>query len=163
MMEKETLIGIISDTHGSLRAIERCVNAAGAVDMWLHLGDYASDATALRELSGKSVRTVRGNCDGGGCDTELTLDIAGARLLMMHGHRYNVETGLERALYRAEELQCSALLYGHTHVSHIEAFGRILIVNPGSPAWPRMGRRPSFALMSIIKGDVNARIVTLAP
>lgn len=163
MMEKETLIGIISDTHGSSGAIERCVNAAGAVDMWLHLGDYASDAEVLRRLSGRSVRTVRGNCDGGGSDMELTLDIAGARLLMTHGHRYNVETGLERALYRAEELRCSALLYGHTHVSHIEAFGRILIVNPGSPACPRMGRRPSFALMSITKGDVNARIVTLVP
>lgn len=162
-MVRETLIGVIGDTHGSAYAIERCVNAAGAVDMWLHLGDYASDAALLRALSGRPVYVVGGNCDGGGHEPECTIEIAGTKLLMMHGHRYSVELGLERALYRAEELQCSALLYGHTHVSHIEAYGRILIVNPGSPSRARMGGRPSFALMRIKEGRISARIATLDP
>ena len=169
-------IGVISDTHGSISALGACVSAAGEVDGWFHLGDYASDAKKLRELTKKPVYSVLGNCDG--CylshaeedvfpmpqkDTasERVVTVGGARIFLCHGHRYDVDFGPYSLSYRAEELNCSAALYGHTHRGELSAYGKLLLLNPGSPSRPRGGAGPTFAVLEIENGDVNARIKLL--
>ncbi|MCR5808655.1 MAG: metallophosphoesterase [Clostridiales bacterium] len=169
-------IGVISDTHGSLAALDACIRAAGEVDCWFHLGDYASDAKRL-ERTGKPVYRVLGNCDGGFVSslteatfpekqkeicTEAVVNIGGARILLCHGHTMGVDLGSWSIGYRAEELCCSAALYGHTHIAELSAFGKVLKLNPGSPSRPRAGRKPSFAVMEIENGDVNAGIKILS-
>lgn len=156
-------LGVMSDSHGDPLAVRRCIAMAEDVDAWLHLGDLVSDAEILTRVSGKPVHAVRGNCDGYcAYDAEKVVCFEGARLLLVHGHRHGVDMySAMTAAYRAEELFCDALLYGHTHVSTVEAWGKLLIVNPGSPRAPRLGRKPSFAIVTIDGRDVNARIITL--
>ncbi len=169
-------IGVISDTHGQLSSIDRCVSHAGPVDGWFHLGDYASDAKHLMRLTGKPVYCVLGNCDSfsfvEGEDLQFpapqkrigsacVVTAEGARIFLTHGHRYGVDLGGYNLSYRAEELGCAAALFGHTHRGELSAFGKVLILNPGSPSRPRGGAKQSFAILEIERGDVNARMITL--
>lgn len=169
-------IGVISDTHGSIGALRACLSHAGEVDGWFHLGDYASDAKRLGELTVKPVYSVLGNCDSFSfiepeenvfpmrqktVASERVVTVDGVRIFLCHGHRYDVDFDTYRLSCRAEELNCAAALYGHTHRGELSAFGRVLTLNPGSPSRPRGGSKQSFAILEIEGGDVNARIITL--
>lgn len=171
-----TRIGVISDTHGSPASISAAVRAAGKVDGWFHLGDCASDAKRLRELTGLPVFSVLGNCDGysvpdavedsflsgeKGPASERVVTVEGARIFLTHGHHYDVDIGPWTLSYRAEELNASAALYGHTHRAFLSAYGKVLILNPGSPSRPRGLSKPGFAILEVNGGDVNARLITL--
>lgn len=152
----------ISDTHGSAFAIRRALEAAKDADCFIHLGDTVRDARSLEALTGKPVYFVRGNCDAASdADSERVLTLCGARLLITHGHNYSVSASTINLAYRAEELGCSAALFGHTHMSLIEASGPLLIINPGSPALPRGGMKPSIAVLEIENGEIYPSIVTL--
>lgn len=169
-------IAVLSDTHGSISAIDRCILRAGDADCFLHLGDLVRDARYIKEKTGKPVYSVYGNCDGGcglACPEEIfpipekapaaerVITINGVRIFICHGHNYEVDLAPFTLSYRARELDCAAALYGHTHIANLEAYGGLLILNPGSPSRPRAGRKPSFAIMQIIDGKVNADIVLL--
>ncbi len=154
------LIGVISDTHGSTASIDMAVKKLPDADLWLHLGDNVRDAQYMRD-KGQTVRFVRGNCDFSNAESERVETFEGTRIFMAHGHQYAVDYDRLRLAYRAEELMCSVALYGHTHISLIEASGGLLIVNPGSPSRPRNERKPSFACLSINGNDVNSRIILL--
>ena len=169
-------ICVISDTHGSPAALEAVISACGEVDGFFHLGDYASDARRLAERNGKPVYSVLGNCDSFSfiepeenefpkpqkrVASERVVTVDGARIFLCHGHRYDVDFAPYTLSYRAEELGCAAALYGHTHRGELSAFGRVLMLNPGSPSRPRGGAKPSFALLEIENGCVNARIIVL--
>ncbi|MBO4384471.1 MAG: YfcE family phosphodiesterase [Clostridia bacterium] len=171
-----TRIGVISDTHGSYAAIAACVKAAGAVDGWFHLGDYASDAKRLAQMTGLPVFSVLGNCDGflpAACvedsfdskqkliSSERVVAVERARIFLCHGHHYDVDMGSWTLSYRAEELSAAAALYGHTHRPSLSAYGSVLLLNPGSPTFPRGMTKPGFAVLEVDGKDVNARLVTL--
>jgi len=49
--------------HGARRAIDRAVERAGKVDLWLHAGDCAPDAAYLALVSAVRVENVAGNTD----------------------------------------------------------------------------------------------------
>ena len=169
-------IGVISDTHGSFASIDRCILRSGDVEAWFHLGDLVSDAKYLAERTDKPVYFVYGNCDGGmgaACPEDIfpepqekranerVVTVNGVRIFLCHGHDYDVDLAPFALSYRAEELNCAAALYGHTHVSSLMAYGGLLLLNPGSPARPRYGKAPSFAVLRILGGKVNADIITL--
>lgn len=153
-------IGVISDTHGNSDAIKACVSEAGNVDVWFHLGDFSADAKVLQELTGLPVYSVRGNCDYiSSSPEELTVNIEGVKFLLMHGHNYYVTfDDTLRACLRAEELDCDMLLYGHTHIPELSAYGRIQVLNPGSPTRPLGGSAPSFAIITVDNGIARAKL-----
>jgi putative phosphoesterase len=169
-------IGVISDTHGALSAIDACVKKAGCVDGWFHLGDYAHDAERLRELTDKPVLSVSGNCDGYSCRqleeidfgvrsdervSERLVIVEKARIFLCHGHYYDVDLGIWTLSLRARELGCAAALFGHTHIPEISCYGSAMFLNPGSPARPRAMAPRSFALLTVDGRDVNASIIKL--
>ncbi|MBR3382973.1 MAG: metallophosphoesterase [Clostridia bacterium] len=169
-------ICVISDTHGSSSALDAVLLAAGEADGYFHLGDVAGDAKRIAEKTGKPVYAVLGNCDWGfsreteecvfpapqkRVTTELVVRVEDARIFLTHGHLYDVDMGGCTLGYRAEELNCAAALYGHTHRGELSAFGRVLKLNPGSPSRPRGGSRPSYAILEVDGGDVNAGIKIL--
>lgn len=153
-------IGVISDTHGNESALRRALITLPNMDAWIHLGDHASDSRMLN-VAGVPIYAVRGNCDFDmAAEQELVITLGGARIFLTHGHKYGVKQGVEAVFYRAQELMCGTVLFGHTHVSLVEAWGSVLGVNPGSAALPHKGR-PSIARLTIENGDVNARIILL--
>ena len=169
-------IAVISDTHGSEAALMNCQKKCGSVGGFFHLGDFASDARLIERLTGKPVYSVLGNCDGFGASGfaedvfpekqkalvgERVVTIEGVRILLCHGHRFDVDISLSQLDSEAVELGCSAALYGHTHRSELSAFGKVLKLNPGSPSRPRYGSKPSFAILTVDKGQADASIIVL--
>ena len=70
------------------------------------------------------------------------------RLLLIHGHMDNVKMSPLNLLYRAQELDCKAVLFGHTHQAAYEEVDGIYLVNPGSLSRPRDGSSGSYAIIN---------------
>ncbi len=156
-------VGVVADSHGRLEPMLALAEKAGRVDTWLHLGDFARDAEYLPIADKSGIYAVRGNCDMlSPFDSELVVTLGGVRIFMTHGNMYSPVYDRMALYYRCEELNCSVVLYGHTHVSIVEKNGGILAVNPGSTSFPRGGHKPSIALLDINDGEVMPRIITMS-
>ncbi|WP_303996524.1 metallophosphoesterase [Megamonas hypermegale] len=151
-------LGIMSDSHYNLDAIDDAVCLADDVDVWFHAGDSIEDAQYLEKVSGKKVYAVAGNVDwtADGPDSIL-VDISGIRIFMTHGHAYNVKTGLEYLNEQAEDVNADLIIYGHSHVGLKKTIGNRLFVNPGSVSEPRDGLFPSFMTATIENGQIRIK------
>lgn len=147
-------IGVISDSHGLLHYAQRAVEAMGRIDLFLHAGDHYRDAAKIIVPASVPVHAVVGNCDsrsdGPG---EKLLELEGVKLLLTHGHLYQVHAGLSKLLYRAAELNAAVVVFGHTHVAGYEWYENILLFNPGSITSPRDGRGAAYGVLEIRDGQ----------
>lgn len=153
-------IGVMSDSHGNLKAVKQAVTEMGHVDVIIHLGDYVEDALYLRTITNTPVHILKGNLDTFANDGSMTLEttIGGYRFFACHGHKYGVKNDLNRIYYAGLEKKAQVVLYGHTHHAYLEDDGRILIMNPGSIGAPRMGGPESYGLITIENGELFAEI-----
>jgi putative phosphoesterase len=150
-------VGVISDTHGSLRP--EALAALRGADHLVHAGDIGTPEV-LRSLRALAPLTaVRGNNDQGAWartipDTD-SVRVGGVRLYVLHD-------------LKALDLEPAAagfrvVISGHSHRPRIEERDGVLYVNPGS-AGPRRFRLPvSVAMLEIDGGGVRARIELLDP
>lgn len=128
------IIGIISDTHGSIEAVERAVRTIQDADCWLHAGDYSQDADSLRRIAGVPIYTARGNCDSYETDAKIDEYIAlGSRQCWLtHGHHYDVKHSIRELVYWANQYEADIVVFGHTHIPMIEQQAGKYLINPGS-------------------------------
>ena len=149
-------IGIVSDSHGNTSVFEDMLAMPGAAEaeMWLHAGDFAVDAKVLAERTGKKVPCVLGNCDSyvDGIYDETTVDVAGHRIFLTHGHLFHVRFGTERLAMAAREAGADIAVFGHTHIAY-EEHGDVIILNPGSIARPRDAQHGSFMLIEVAEKE----------
>ncbi len=141
------IIGIMSDSHDNLDAIERAlaVFRDSNVDMIIHLGDIISPFALAKILEFPArIVIVLGNNDGDILQLrELALKagayirpqiyittIANRRYLLMHGMG-NVEQTLQIVESLANSNSFDIILYGHTHRVDIRTIGKTLVINPG--------------------------------
>ncbi|MDO4482206.1 MAG: metallophosphoesterase [Bacillota bacterium] len=151
---------VVSDTHGNAdKAAE--IYDKGDFDGIIHLGDLASDAERIKRMTGAWVINVKGNMDGDYSDRNYkVLKTDGGRILLTHGHKERVKQGLSALMYRAEELECSAVFFGHTHQALYIEEGEIKLFNPGSLTYPYGMERPSYGIAEIDEdGELNCGIV----
>ncbi|HXR38576.1 MAG TPA: metallophosphoesterase family protein [Terracidiphilus sp.] len=151
-------IGVVSDTHGLLRA--EVAPAFAGVDRILHLGDVGK-ISILRELEKIApVTAIRGNIDREGpCgelpETEVLL-LEGRYIYLLHDlHTLHLDPAAARF---------AAVLYGHTHVPNLHKRKGVLYFNPGS-CGPRRFQLPVTVGLLTIEGDgeLVAEIVPLTP
>lgn len=158
-------IGIVSDTHGSLTAFKKALEALGPCDFILHAGDilYHGPRNPLpegydpRELAQTINRleipfiAAAGNCDAPIDQVLIDFPIQAPyalfcteklRVLINHGH----EKSVEELVDLASRWRMDILVTGHTHVKRLERKNGLLIVNPGSCSLPKDGI-PSAAVM----------------
>ena len=152
-------IGLISDTHGLLRA--EVHEALAGVSLILHAGDVCSD-TILDELALIApVQAVFGNCDPPGepgLAQERVVEADGVRIHLSHGH----EVGRPNAArLLAAYPGFDVIVYGHTHVPKVERVGDVLVVNPGAAGARRFDLRPSVARLSIVDRRADVTLVAL--
>lgn len=142
---------VVSDTHGNRSALLQISRQFADVKYVFHLGDYAKDAVWLSDrMLNCTVINVRGNCDwSSDCSEFEELTIKGQKIVLTHGHTLNVKYGYDRALYYAQEHEAKALMFGHTHVPHIEYVDGIWLINPGSAGEPRDAKGGSVAMVLI--------------
>lgn len=164
-MKRNWEILVISDTHGSRLPVWRAMERLTALpDAVLFLGDGLADLSAVTTEPGWEevpVYSVAGNCDGSlvyldDVPEVRTLTLGGCRIVMMHGHTFDVKRGNVAALRYAMEQEADVLLYGHTHAPFYE-YCRIgdrtmLVGNPGSLGRPLWDRKPTFGMLTIRDG-----------
>lgn len=151
-------IGVLSDSHHDLSAIDNAVCLAPDVDCWIHAGDSITDTDYLSTISQKQVFAVPGNIDWFyQKNKELLINIADIKVFITHGHNYNVKFGTDFLYERAVQLEANLVIYGHSHVGKVEKRNGITILNPGSIAQPRDGLAPSFMVVEIEQKEISIK------
>jgi uncharacterized protein len=151
----ETVVGVISDTHGLLRP-EALAALAGS-DLIVHAGDVGDPAILDRLRAVAPVFAVRGNVDTGAWALRLppreTIE-AGGRLIYV---RHDIgELDLD-----PREAGFAAVVYGHSHRPSVETRDGVVYLNPGS-AGPRRFTLPvTLARMRIGEGTLRPELVAL--
>jgi putative phosphoesterase len=155
-------IGIISDTHGLLRA--QVFDVFQGVQHILHAGDVG-DPGILTELAAIApVTAVWGNVDGMDLRARIPeiarLELGGVRIVILHGMQLGSPTPQKAA---AAHPDAGLVVFGHSHRPIIQQAGPTLAVNPGS-AGPRRFKDPvTVAIAEIENGTVQARLIDLIP
>ncbi len=152
---------IVSDTHGRDRGLDEAVMREKPFDMLIHCGDVEGREFYIEAMAECRCCIVSGNNDFfSDLPREEEIMISGNRVLVTHGHYYGVSLSLKRLLDEAAVRNCRAVFFGHTHRPVIEEKGGILLVNPGSLAYPRQeGRKKSYAVLETDgKGNMKAEI-----
>ena len=148
-------IDIISDTHGRLSR-SLLTELAGA-DLIIHAGDLTSEADWEKLQTIAPVEGVLGNNDTYYYNYEPPLERLNT--FVYEGLTFAVSHYREDLPLR----EVDVAVCGHTHRAVISEVGKCLVVNPGSPTFPRGGRGPSMARLTVAGGRVlTADIVDLA-
>ena len=136
---------VISDTHGDTQTMEKVMQHHPDVDTVIHCGDSELSASYFKS---KTIHIVRGNCDFDDkyVDEDI-FEIANEKILVVHGHKYNVKSTLMPLNYRAQEVQASVVCFGHSHILGAEVQNGILFINPGSLHMPRGRKEKSYAIV----------------
>lgn len=125
---------VFSDSHGAYARMKRVLDQTPC-DAVAFLGDGLRDAERLYDHSGVlPVLRVCGNCDLMPVDTgdQLLTTLGGVNVLLTHGHRYGVKSGLNALETAARKMGASLALYGHTHRQRCDEREGLTLVNPGS-------------------------------
>jgi len=149
-------IGIISDTHGHLRA--EAMSFLRGCDRIIHGGDIG-DPRILDELELLApVTAVRGNNDRGAWAESLPE----TALLQVDDVLIHVLHDLAQLDIEPSAAGVRVVVAGHSHRPLIEERGGVLYVNPGS-AGPRRFTLPiALAELLIVGRSVEPRIVELS-
>lgn len=155
-------IGIISDTHGLLRA--QVFEAFDGVEHILHAGDVG-EVEILDELAAIApVTAVWGNVDGWDIHSRVpevaSVELGGVHAVVIHGMQFGSPTPEKVA---AAHPDAGLVVFGHSHRPLIKQVGRTLAVNPGSAGRQRFRDPVTVALADIVDGAVSARLVDLDP
>ncbi|MBQ3791738.1 MAG: metallophosphoesterase family protein [Clostridia bacterium] len=121
-MMGKTKILVLSDAHQSASFLEKALRLHRDASLVLFLGDgLRAFETALEDYPMMPSVCVSGNCDlfpmmaGQPVRREETFFEQNRKILMGHGHLWNVKTGREYAVLCARKAGADILLYGHTH------------------------------------------------
>ncbi len=156
-VETETLIGVISDTHGLLRPA--AIDALQGVDRIINAGDVGETAIldALRDIA--PLTAVHGNIDRGEVRASLpATEVAQCGEIDVYVLHDLYELDLDPAA-----ADFDVVISGHTHRPLTEYRGGVLYLNPGS-AGPRRYELQvpvTVALLRITGKQTNVEMVEL--
>ena len=146
-----------SDSH-SAPLPQKLLDVANEADKVFFLGDGTSALGDL--LFHKGLEAVDGNCDRPAFGDEKVIELDGVKILLTHGHKYSVKRDLLQLALRANELNCKAVFYGHTHSARVDERGGVTLVCVGSPCYPVCGCA-SYAYAATYDGKIVVKIVNL--
>ena len=168
------ILGLISDTHISQEGEKlppQIREVFTAVDLILHGGDIYL-LSVLDELEAIApVMAVRGNGDvrlppDPRLKDNLVLNLQGTRLGLTHGLDYPEPSWrtIEAAMQYEFGERVEIIVFGDSHVALIEIYKGVLLINSGSPTFPRQIKElGSVALLEIGPGgEAKAQIISLA-
>lgn len=148
-------IGLISDTHGLLRA--EALEALAGCDHLLHAGDIGKPEILDTLSQTAPLSAVRGNNDEGlvwasALPERVELSLGGLGIYLTH-------RAADVPAYLPDSVR--VVVTGHSHKPLIEERGGRLWINPGS-AGPRRFKLPiSVALLHLEKDALHAELIAL--
>ncbi len=156
-------IAVVSDTHGNNKEIIEKLSEMEKPDILFHLGDYVMDGVKISKTFGLESVIVKGNGDY--FNTEYKedefIEIAGKKIFLTHGHKYGVNSGMQKLYYKGLELGADIVLFGHIHIPVIEKIEDMIIMNPGSPSLPRSVEKiKTFGIIEI-EEKIKTKIIKI--
>lgn len=149
---------VFSDTHGNVDNVNKLLKHNN-YDYIFFLGDGLSDLGTL--LNVDNVYAVKGNCDFISSHVlEQIISIEGYKFLAVHGHTYNVKSGLGGLVSYAKECSADIVLYGHTHKSLHTIIDNVVVINPGALSFTRGGKQ-TYAVINIVNKNFEVKILEL--
>ncbi|PHQ45014.1 YfcE family phosphodiesterase [Halorubrum sp. C3] len=162
------LIGIVSDTHDDLDAVEAAVSLfeREGVDAVVHCGDFVAPFSVTPFDVEFDFHAVRGNNDGEWA-VESTVEAFGeyhgeAAALSFDGVEVAVTHGTSDILVDAL-VDCGDydyVFHGHTHAHGVEERGGTVRVNPGGLPIPVEGADDAFRVATLETAESGADAVT---
>lgn len=146
---EQTVIGVISDTHGLLRP--EALKHLSGVERIIHAGDIGAPNVLERLATIAPVTAVRGNNDKGAWAEAIPESLS----LTIRGHSIHVLHELARIDLSPSAAGIAVVISGHSHKPEVQERDGVLFVNPGSIG-PRRFRLP-VALARLYLGDESVR------
>jgi len=148
-------IGVISDTHGLLRA--EAVEALRGSERIIHAGDVGASEILEQLAEVAPVTAIRGNIDKATWARRLAesevVEAAGISIYVLHD--------LAALDLKPEAAGFAVVISGHSHVPKQETRNRVLYFNPGS-AGPRRFKLPVCVGRLVVEsGKVRGEIVRI--
>jgi uncharacterized protein len=146
------VLGLISDTHGLLRAEAK--QALAGVDLIIHAGDIGTPQVLeeLRTLA--PVYAVRGNNDRGpwalGLPATEAIELEGVSIYILHD--------LQELDLDPVAAGFATVVAGHSHRPTIETRDGVLYINPGSAGPRRFSLPVAVGFLEIASGVARGRI-----
>lgn len=178
--KESALLLVISDTHGSASTLQSILQNFGSkADALCFCGDGISDVLYNLETASTQsdfaacvppiIAFARGNGDAASYPLVLRTDTvnsiyvpndqlltaAGVKIMLTHGHRYDVYYSSQGLYDAAMVAEASVLFFGHTHIANVQSSNGITLLNPGSCSRPRGGQPHTFALVTVSKTSVD--------
>lgn len=150
-------IVVISDLHYG-KIPDKLLNVINESTYCFFLGDGIHSLSDV--LLHKGLHIVKGNCDFDNFPEEEIITIDKVKILLTHGHRYQVKRDLLNLYYKAKEEKCDLVLYGHTHLKQEDEIDGIKFINPGSVSEPMDGV-PSYCYIVINNDKIVTKLVNM--
>jgi uncharacterized protein len=148
-------IGVISDTHGLLRA--SAVEALKGSDLIIHAGDVGSPQVLKALAEHAPLKAVRGNVDRGDWASALpdseVIEVGELALFVLHDIN---DLDLDPA-----SAGFKAVIYGHSHRPSIRQQAGVLLLNPGSAGPRRFNLPVSIAMLTIVNDRLEPELLVL--
>ena len=153
------IIGVLSDTHGTIHPRLIPLFREAQVELILHAGDVGEPYVLTTLSSIAEVVAVRGNVDVGklaSLPEEIRNTYEGIDIYMTH-----IGGKPEAWIRTLPAPKPQVAICGHSHVALLEELDGVLFLNPGSAGTrPRFGGTLSAAILTITNdGKATAEIV----
>jgi putative phosphoesterase len=154
-----TIVGLISDTHGLVRA--SAMQALEGVALILHAGDVGNRDVLIELGALAPVHAVFGNVDDPHTpelDAHRWLSVEGWQIHVSHGHEFARPTP---DLVRHRYPDADILVFGHTHRALVHRVDSKLIINPGAAGPRRFDIVPSVARLTLGPGLADVELIEI--
>lgn len=151
---------LVSDSHGHSNRVLSVTERHKDIVCVAHLGDHAKDIRAVEEAFPTLLtEAVRGNNDfTQDYPLEKVIQLAGVKILLTHGHAYNVGRDLSYIVAKAHSVDARVAAFGHTHVPGIEEKDGIYLINPGCLLRPRSLHGLTYSILELTPSGFHADI-----
>lgn len=154
-------VGVIGDTHKEKEYIDQAIKYLKNCNLILHTGDNFEDSRYIYKTTGINTIGVKGNCDFEDVEDEIVFEVENFKILLCHGHKYDVKYGIKNIKKRAKELGVNIAIFGHSHELYNIIEDEVLFLNPGSTYLPRGRRGRSFVILNIEDKKLNIEEIIL--
>lgn len=155
---------VTSDTHlptKNRKLPSELLDACKTADLIIHAGDWSAMEVYEKFLTCAKVIGVYGNVDVPEIKAFFPrynrIDVNGFRIGIVHGHGEK-KTTEKRALEAFANEDVDILIFGHSHIPMIRYFGKVMLMNPGSPTYKRNLPYYSYGILEI-EEQIKASLV----
>ncbi len=149
---------LMSDVHGDYKSLEKVLNREkNNFDKVVFTGDGTREFKEV--FKDENTIEVRGNCDLGSENEEEYIELENNKILITHGHLYDVKRDLNNLYYRGKEVGADYIFFGHTHIPTNEVIDDIKMINGGSLSEEYCVIENTYCIIDLNCGDVVFRRV----